>query len=62
MKGKRNKWYSDSGYSRHMTSDYSWFLSFTKVENGEDVSFGDNSKGKILRVENVGINSSTIIT
>ncbi|KAH9657659.1 CCHC-type domain-containing protein [Citrus sinensis] len=54
LKKKKNKWYLDSGCSRHMTENYSWFSSFTKIENGGDVSFGDNSKGKIIGIENVG--------
>ena len=29
-----------------MTGNYAWFLSFTKIKNGGDVSFGDNSKGE----------------
>ena len=33
-----------------MTSDYSWLSSFTKIKNGGDVLFGDNSKEKILGV------------
>ncbi|KAH9670992.1 CCHC-type domain-containing protein [Citrus sinensis] len=53
-KKKKNKWYLDSGCSRHMTGNYSWFSSFTKIENGGDVSFGDNSKGKIIGIGNVG--------
>ncbi|KAH9779609.1 hypothetical protein KPL71_007757 [Citrus sinensis] len=53
-KKKKNKWYLDSGCSRHMTGNYSWFSSFTKIENGGDVSFGDNSKGKITGIGNVG--------
>ena len=44
-----------------MTGNYEWFSSFTKIENGGDVSFGDNSKGKILRIGNVGKVSSTLI-
>ncbi|KAK9217771.1 hypothetical protein WN943_006399 [Citrus x changshan-huyou] len=52
-KKKKNKWYLDSGCSRHMTRNYSWFSSFTKIENGGDVSFGDNSKGKIIGIGNV---------
>ncbi|KAH9743819.1 hypothetical protein KPL70_003436 [Citrus sinensis] len=52
-KKKKNKWYLDSGCSRHMTGNYSWFSSFTKIENGGDVSFGDNSKGKIIGIGNV---------
>ncbi|KAH9743236.1 hypothetical protein KPL70_003240 [Citrus sinensis] len=38
-----------------MTGNYSWFSSFTKIENGGDVSFGDNSKGKIIRIGNVDL-------
>ncbi|KAH9735120.1 hypothetical protein KPL71_017636 [Citrus sinensis] len=60
-KKKKNKWYLDSGCSRHMTRNYSWFSSFTKIENGGDVSFGDNSKGKITGIGNVGNVSSTLI-
>ncbi|KAH9671118.1 hypothetical protein KPL70_017229 [Citrus sinensis] len=52
-KKKKNKWYSDSGCSRHMTGNYSWFSSFTKIENGGGVSFGDNSKRKIIGIGNV---------
>ncbi|KAH9763589.1 hypothetical protein KPL70_001218 [Citrus sinensis] len=54
LKKKKNKWYLDSSCSRHMTENYAWFSSFTKIENGGDVSFGDNSKGKILGIGNVG--------
>ncbi|KAH9783400.1 Integrase catalytic domain-containing protein [Citrus sinensis] len=54
-KKKKNKWYLDSGCSRHMTGNYSWFSSFTKIENGGDVSFGDNSKGKIIGIGNVDL-------
>ncbi|KAH9667979.1 hypothetical protein KPL70_021252 [Citrus sinensis] len=53
LKKKKNKWYLDSGCSRHMTGNYAWFSSFTKIENGGEVSFGDNSKGKILGFGNV---------
>ncbi|KAH9792992.1 Integrase catalytic domain-containing protein [Citrus sinensis] len=53
LKKKKNKWYLDNGCSRHMTGNYSWFSSFTKIENGGDVSFGDNSKGKIIGIGNV---------
>ncbi|KAH9725866.1 hypothetical protein KPL70_008032 [Citrus sinensis] len=61
LKKKKNKWYLDSGCSRHMIGNYGWFSSFTKIENGGDVSFGDNSKGKILGIGNVGKVSSTLI-
>ena len=44
-----------------MTGNCAWFSSFTKVENCEYVSFGDNSKGKIIRIGNIGKISSTLI-
>ena len=44
-----------------MTENYSWFLTFTKIENGEKVSIGDNLKGKIISIGNVGKDSSTFI-
>lgn len=44
-----------------MTGNYAWFSSFTKIENGGDVFFGDNSKGKFLGIGNVGKVSSTLI-
>ena len=51
----------DSGCSRHLTRNYTWFSSFTEIENGGDASFGDNSKGKILGIGSVGKVSSTLI-
>ena len=44
-----------------MTGNYSWFSSFTKIKNSGDVSFGDNSKGKIIGIDNVSNVSSTLI-
>ena len=44
-----------------MTGNYSWFSSFTKIENREDVFFRDNSKGKIIGIGNVGKDSSTFV-
>ena len=61
LKKKNNKWYLDNGWSRHMTGNYTWFPSFTKIKNGGDISFGDNSKGKILGIGNVSKISSTLI-
>ena len=43
-----------------MTGDYSLLSSFTK-RNGEHVTFGDNVKGKILGIGNIGTTSSPII-
>ena len=61
LKKKNNKWYLDNGCSRHMIGNYTWFPSFTKIKNGGDISFGDNSKGKILGIGNVSKISSTLI-
>ena len=44
-----------------MTENYAWFSSFTKIENSGEVSFGDNWKGKILGIGNVGKVSLTLI-
>ena len=43
-----NTWLIDSGCSRHMTDDYRWFSSLTPVMNREYITFGDNSRGKVL--------------
>lgn len=51
----------DSRCSRHMTGDYSWCSSFTKVKYGGDFAFEDNSKGNIIGVGNVGKNYCTSI-
>ena len=44
-----------------MIGNYSWFSSFTKIQNGGNVSFRDNSRGKIIAIGNVGNVSSTLI-
>ena len=49
----RNKWFLDSGCSRHMSGDKDIFSNFTPQDGGL-VTFGDNSKGKILGVGKVG--------
>ena len=50
----------DSGCSQHMTRDKSMFTSLF-LKDGGYVTFGDNSKGKIIRVSNVGKEPSPII-
>ena len=60
-KKRKNKWYLDSGCSRHMTGNYSWFSSFTKIENDRNISFRDNSKEKIIGIRNVGNVFSSLI-
>jgi len=38
----------DSGCSRHMTGDDRWFSSLTPASGKEYITFGDNSKGKVM--------------
>lgn len=44
---RRDKWFLDSGCSRHMTRDYSKFNLISKIDGGF-VTFGDNAKRKLL--------------
>ena len=49
---KINKWYIDSGCSRHMTGDKSKFVNL-KIKDGGKVSFGGNQSGKIAGIGEV---------
>ena len=55
-----NRWYLDSGCSRHMTGDKSKFCLFTESDGGQ-VTFGGNSKGKIIGSRKVSKNLSSCI-
>ena len=55
-----NKWYLDSGCSKHMTGDRTKFRTFTPKESGF-VTIGDNSKRKILGVGSVGMTTNLLI-
>ncbi|RVX01385.1 hypothetical protein CK203_031255 [Vitis vinifera] len=44
---EEDKWFLDSGCSRHMTGDESKFAFLTKRKGGY-VTFGDNAKGRII--------------
>ena len=50
----------DNACSRHMTGDKSKLSSFTSMDGGF-VTFGDNSRGKIIGVENIDNYSSSCI-
>ena len=50
---KSNKWYVDSGCSRHMTGDKSKFVNL-KLKDGGKVSFGGNQSGKIIGIGEIG--------
>ena len=47
-----SKWILDSDCSRHMTGDYNLLSTFKSKDEGT-VTFGDNAKGKIIRIGNV---------
>jgi hypothetical protein len=38
----------DSGYSRHMTGNKKWLSSLIPLSHKENVTFGDDKKGKVL--------------
>ncbi|RVW67597.1 Retrovirus-related Pol polyprotein from transposon RE1 [Vitis vinifera] len=54
---KNDKWFLDSGCSRHMTRDESKFAFLTKRKGGY-VTFRDNSKGRIIGQDNIGLETS----
>ncbi|XP_040363426.1 uncharacterized protein LOC121049643 [Rosa chinensis] len=45
---RRDFWYVDSGCSRHMTGDKTWFTSFKDENTTGSVTFGDGRKANIL--------------
>ncbi|XP_040364388.1 uncharacterized protein LOC121050018 [Rosa chinensis] len=45
---RRDFWYVDSGCSRHMTGDKTWFTSFEDENTSGSVTFGDGRKANIL--------------
>ena len=55
-----NRRYLDSGCSKHMTGDISKFCLLTESDGGQ-VTFGGNSKGKIIDSEKIGKNLSSCI-
>ena len=48
-----NKWYIDSGCSRHMTGDVEKFVAMRSKDGGK-VTFGGNQSGKIIGVGEIG--------
>ena len=49
----KSKWYLDSGCSRYMTRDKEQFNKLD-VKDGGHVTFGDNEKGKIIGIGEIG--------
>ena len=58
---KEKKWYLDSGCSRHMTGNKSWFRNL-RTKDGGIVKFADGIKSKVIGIGNVGKNNSNLIT
>ena len=56
----KDKWYLDSGCSRHMTGKANLFTHL-EMKKGGKVTFGDNAKGKIIGIGRVGKKYSTYI-
>jgi hypothetical protein len=44
----KNIWLINSGCSRHMTGDRGWFSSLVPVVTKRYITFGDNSRGRVL--------------
>lgn len=57
---KNDKWYLNSGCSRHMTGDNSILNNIKKWSHG-NVTFGNSSKGKITGIRNVENEHITIL-
>ena len=53
-------WYLDSGCSRHIIGEKSKFVSL-KAKKGRYIIYGDNNKGKILDIGNIGNSLTTLI-
>ncbi|XP_070047182.1 uncharacterized protein [Nicotiana tomentosiformis] len=53
VKGSSQKWYMDSGCSKHMTGSINDFLSLKALQEGS-VSFGNGKRGYILGVGRIG--------
>ena len=58
---KEMKWYLDSGCSRHITGNKSWFRNL-RPKDSAIVKFTDGIKSKIVGIGNVGKNDSDLIT
>ena len=56
--GLKNKWLIDSGCSRHITGDLSWFSSLTPVKRHEYITFGDDRKGRVKAKCMIKVNES----
>ena len=60
LRTRENRWYLDSGCSRHMTGDRSSFVTLAPSEK-RYVTYGDNNKGKIIGEGSIGNTSNLIL-
>ena len=58
---RKERWYLDSGCSRHMTWDINNFATLSRYVEGGTVTFGDDSKGNIIGIGNIKIGTSPLI-
>jgi hypothetical protein len=59
--GLENTWLINSGCSRHMTKSSKWFSSLDLVQCKKYITFGDNSKGKVLSRGTIRVNESFVL-
>ena len=58
---RRERWYHNNGYSRHMTWDINNFATLSRYDEGGTITFEDDSKGKTVDIGNIKIGSSPSI-
>jgi hypothetical protein len=59
--GLENTWLIDSSCLCHMTRSSKWFSSLDPVQCKEYITFGDNSKGKMLSRGTIWVNESFVL-
>ena len=59
--GLENTWLFDSGCSLHMTGSSKWFSSLEPVSCKEYITFGDNSKDKVVSRGTIRVNESFVL-
>jgi hypothetical protein len=60
-RGLENTWLIDFGCSRHVTGGSKWFSSLDPMQCKEYITFGDNSKGKVLSRGTIRVNESFVL-
>jgi hypothetical protein len=54
--GLKDTWLKDSGCSRHMIRKNKCFFGLTPLSHKENVTFGDDKKGKVLGTDVIKVN------